>query len=200
MSINYKCGNDKMKDFPDTSKIIWKDRNYLRQNVGDTTRKRKAAQMQHRLSVAVLSCAVCPKGLPVIPYTARKKYTGWSGAALCQLRGHKCPHSRVAAFVGWLVGVFCDCHESWRAIVGIIFRHQTYLSNQKSKKNTQWQWKICKTKAHYLQAFDQHFLCVSQLKMKKQKSRRDPTHPNKQSAFLKLNIIFWIFNSDRFSV
>lgn len=102
--------------------------------MGDTTRKRKTAQMQHRLSVAVLSCALCPQGLPVTPYTARKKYTGWSGAALCQLRSHKCPYSCVAAFVGWLVGVFCDCHKSWRAIVGIIFRHQTYLSNQSSKK------------------------------------------------------------------
>lgn len=28
-----------IKDFPDTSKIIWKDRNYLGWNVGDTSRK-----------------------------------------------------------------------------------------------------------------------------------------------------------------
>lgn len=47
MPIYYKCGSDKMKDFPDTSKIIWKDRNYLGWNVGDTGRK-------------------CPRGLPVI--------------------------------------------------------------------------------------------------------------------------------------
>lgn len=64
----------------------------------DTTRK--MTQMQYKPSVAVLSCAVCPKGLPVISYTARKTV-----AALCQLRSHKCLYSHVAAFVGWLVGV-----------------------------------------------------------------------------------------------
>lgn len=40
------------------------------------------------------------RGLPVMSYTARKKSTGWSAAALCELISHKCPYRHVAAFVG----------------------------------------------------------------------------------------------------
>lgn len=154
MSINYKCGNDKMKDFPDTSKNNMEGQKLLKVECGRYNQeKENSPNATQTFSGCVKLCCMPQR---FTSYTLHSKKKIHRLVRSCTLSTEKSQvSSQQCCCFCWLVG----WSVLWlsRIMEGNSRHHfqtPTYLSNQKSKKNTQWQWKICKTKAHYLQAFD----------------------------------------------
>lgn len=154
MSINYKCGNDKMKDFPGNSKNNMEGQKLLKVECGrHNQEKENGPNATQAFSGCVKLCFMPPR---FTSYTLHSKKKIHRLVRSCTLSTEKSQVSlQLCCCFCWLVGwSVLWLSQIMEGNSGHHFQTPNLPVQPEVQKNTQWQRKICKTKAHYLQAFD----------------------------------------------